>query len=350
MSPKTARAFRRSLVRWYRKNGRDLPWRRTRDPYAILVSEFMLQQTQVAAVRSYYNGWLEQFPDFAALAQASENDVLRAWQGLGYYARARNLHAAAKLVVHRHGGRCPRSIEQIRQLPGVGKYTAHAVAAFAFDQSVPIVEANIARVLARLFNLHLPIDRTAGREALWKHAASLRPKNSARVYNSALIDLGALICLPRPKCPICPVKKFCRAQNPEALPLKKTRPRTEELIERHAFVVRQNKILLEQSVARWRGMWILPQLKTKTTSRFNSSQPTKNSATQMNLDGLKPSSFRKLIYAAFFPFTHYRVQLCVFSQARPKIEKRVQHWFAIDALESIPIPSPHRRAIAALLP
>ena len=145
--------FRRRLLTWYRRHGRDLPWRRTRDPYAILVSEFMLQQTQVTTVIPYYHKWLRRFPDFASLARASENEVLHAWQGLGYYARARNLHATAKTVMDRHGGHFPRAIEQMQQLPGIGKYTAHAVANFAFNQSVPIVEANTGRVLARLFNL-----------------------------------------------------------------------------------------------------------------------------------------------------------------------------------------------------
>src|ERR1043166_2728102 len=142
ISPNNIRAFRGPLLRWYRRHGRDLPWRRTRDPYAILVSEFMLQQTQVAIVIPYYNEWLRRFPDFTALARASENDVLRAWQGLGYYARARNLRATAKTVMDRHRGRLPRTVEQMQQLPGLGKYTARAVATFAFNQSVPIVEAN----------------------------------------------------------------------------------------------------------------------------------------------------------------------------------------------------------------
>src|SRR5712691_9795412 len=274
---------------WYRRNGRDLPWRRTLDPYAILVSEFMLQQTQVATVLSYYNEWLERFPDFAALARASENDVLHAWQGLGYYTRARNLHATAKLVVDRHGGRFPESIAQMRQLPGIGRYTAHAVASFAFNQSVPIVEANTARVLARLFDLRLPIDQKVGREALWNHAAALLPKSSAHVYNSALIDLGALVCLPRPKCTICPVKKFCRATRPEILPIKKARPQLRQLTENHALVFSKHRILLEQADRRWRGMWILPPFR---------------------LDGFKPStSGRRPVYKSVFPFTHHRIIL-----------------------------------------
>src|SRR6266436_5758092 len=264
--PKTQ--FRRALINWYRRSGRDLPWRDTRDPYAILVSELMLQQTQVATVIPYYNEWLCRFPDFTSLARASENDVLHAWQGLGYYARARNLHAAAKAVVDRHGGRFPRLVEKMQQLPGIGKYTAHAVASFAFNQSVPIVESNTARVLTRFFDFRESIDSVAGRKTLWQYAATLLPKSNARIYNSALIDLGALVCIPRgPKCGICPVKKICRAKHPETLPVRKSRPRTTRLVEKHAFVVRQGKILLEQSSKRWRDMWILPRLRISVSGQ-----------------------------------------------------------------------------------
>src|SRR6266853_972505 len=161
--------FRRRLLSWYHRHGRDLPWRRTCNPYAILVSEFMLQQTQVGTVLPYYKKWLQRFPNFAALARASEAEALHAWQGLGYYARARNLHSTAKRVVDRQRGRFPQSIEQMQLLPGVGKYTAHALATFAFDQPVAIVEANTSRVLSRFFDLRIPIDSTAGRNALWNY-------------------------------------------------------------------------------------------------------------------------------------------------------------------------------------
>src|SRR5436853_5948966 len=212
-----ASQFRRRLLRWYRNNARDLPWRRTRDPYRVLVSEFMLQQTQVATVLPYYRKWLRRFPHFRSLARATESEVLRAWQGLGYYARARNLHATAKLIVDRHRERFPKSFDQMRNLPGVGKYTAHAVATFAFDHAVPIVETNTARVLARLSNLRLPIDSSRGRSTLWNAAAMLVPAKHAAIYNSALLELGALVCVPRnPKCGDCPVKGFCRARNPES--------------------------------------------------------------------------------------------------------------------------------------
>ena len=323
-------AFRRSLLRWFRRHGRDLPWRRTGDPYAILVSEFMLQQTQVATVIPYYDEWLRRFPDFASLARASENDVLRAWQGLGYYVRARNLHATAKTVMDRHRGRLPRPVEQMQQLPGIGKYTAHAVATFAFNQPVPIVEANTARVLTRLFDFRESIDSVAGRKTLWQYAATLLPKSNARIYNSALTDLGALVCLPRkPKCGVCPVKKFCRAKNPETLPVRKSRLRPTRLVEKHVFMVRQGKIRLEQSSRRWRGMWILPPLK---------------------VDCFKQSSFhRGAIYTSVFPFTNHRVALKVYAQDRSMTDDGVQRWIRIDSLDSVPIPSPHRQALRYLL-
>jgi A/G-specific adenine glycosylase len=317
--------FRNALIRWYRKNGRDLPWRDTRNPYAILVSEFLLQQTRVATVLSYYNEWLRRFPDFATLARASEASVLHAWQGLGYYARARNLHATAGIVVDRYGGHFPHAIARMRELPGIGRYTANAIATFAFDQSVPIVEANTARVLTRLFNFRRPIDCTTGREALWKHAAMLVSKRSAGIYNSALTDLGALVCLPRqPKCEICPVKKFCRATNPETLPIKKARPQTRHLIKTHALIVKQSKILLTQSARRWRGMWILPPLQTRSTT----TRP---------------------VHMSIFPFTHHRITLAVYRhRAPPKIFSN-QKWFEITALENVAMPSPHRRVARHLL-
>ncbi|PWT87049.1 MAG: A/G-specific adenine glycosylase [Acidobacteria bacterium] len=316
-SPQNIRAFQRYLLHWFRRNGRDLPWRKTRDPYAILVSEFMLQQTQVATAIPYYKKWLRRFPDFAALARASQNNVLHAWQGLGYYNRARNLHATAKIVKNQHGGIFPRDIAAIRGLSGVGRYTANAVATFAFDQSVPIVEANSARVLARLFDIRAPIDSAIGREKLWEQAAQLVPKRRAAPFNSALVDLGALVCLPDgPKCDICPVKKFCRAKSPEALPIKKSKPRTRRLIERHAFVFNQGRILLEQSSARWRGMWILPPLETL--------------------------AFGRPLYRSTFPFTHHRIALVVYRRPAPRRVAPAQRWFK--SIDHIPMPSPHRRA------
>jgi A/G-specific adenine glycosylase len=289
----------------------------------------MLQQTQVAAVIPYYKKWLRRFPDFTALARASESEVLHAWQGLGYYTRARNLHASARMIMDRHDGRFPRETSRMRELPGVGRYTANAIATFAFDQPVPVVEANTARVLARLFNIEVPIDSAEGREKLWSSAARLVSKRASRLFNSALMDLGALVCRPQPSCTICPVKTFCRALDPHLLPVKKPRPRTEKLTERHGFSLIRDKILLEQAKKRWRGMWTLPPLK---------------------LDCFKQSSAScALIHVSNFPFTNHRVTLHIFAHRARKIDQQTQRWFKISALDSIPIPSPHRRAIEQLI-
>lgn len=216
----------------------------------------------------------------------------------------------------------------MRQLPGIGKYTAHAVASFALNQSVPIIEANTGRVLARLFNLRESIDSDAGRKTLWQHATSLLPKPDAATFNSALLDLGALVCVARkPKCDACAVRAFCRAKNPAALPIRNSRPKTKRLIETHALIVGRGRILLEQCRHRWRGMWILPPF-----------QP----------DRLKQTRFqRRPVYESVFPFTHHRVTLFVYCYPAQKRIVPGQQWFK--SIEDVAIPSPHRRAIDALL-
>jgi A/G-specific adenine glycosylase len=323
--PKSIRAFRRSLHHWYLRHGRDLPWRRTSDPYAIFVSEVMLQQTQVSTVIPYYERWLCRFPDIERLALASESEVLHVWQGLGYYSRARNLHAAAKILRDKYRGVFPRCPKELAELPGAGRYTANAIATFAFDRSVPIIEANTARVIARVFDVRVPIDERAGRNALWQAAEALLPKRGARIHNSALMDLGATICTARtPKCGICPVRNHCRAKNPLLLPIKKTRPREERLTEFHSFDYARGRVLLEQSQKRWRGLWILPSLKGRPANGY-------------------------ALYVSEFPFTHHRITLSVFATSRGMRPNETQRWFPIRNLEAIAIPSPHRRALRQLL-
>ncbi|MFL6590703.1 MAG: A/G-specific adenine glycosylase [Chthoniobacterales bacterium] len=324
MDSASARSFRRFLLSWYRRNARDLPWRRTSDPYAILVSEFMLQQTQVATVIPYFNEWMRRFPDLAALASASETEVLHAWQGLGYYSRARNLRAAAIAISQKHGGCFPRSPELIRELPGVGRYTANAVATFAFNCALPIVEANIARVLTRLFDSHTPIDTASGRDLLWSSASALVPARNPGEYNSALMELGALVCGVRPKCAQCPVKRFCRTTDPSALPRKKPRRALEFRTENHSFVVHRGRVLLEQSTDRWRGMWMLPRLTAKTAKH-------------------KPA------HRSDFPFTHHRITLAIYERNISVRQTDKRRWFAIRDLPALPVPSPHRRALTDLL-
>lgn len=230
--PKTAQAFTRKLLAWWSRAARDLPWRRTRDPYRVLVSEFMLQQTQVSRVSEYYPRFLERFPDLDTLAHAPARAVREAWDGLGYYARARNLHRLAKGVTRRHDGRLPEEPQELVKLPGIGPYTAGAVASFAYEKPVPAVDTNVKRVLRRVFfgmrdagcemgprrhpsRIPLPASRLphpASRQ-IQQLAAALVPRNGKRAwrFNQAVMELGALICVARkPKCPECPVNAVCK--------------------------------------------------------------------------------------------------------------------------------------------
>ena len=210
--PAWGKTFARGLLRWFARYGRDLPWRRTRDPYRILVSEVMLQQTQVPRVLTYYPRFLRRYPTVDALAAAPPARVREAWDGLGYYARPKNLQAAARAVVRERGGRFPRTREEAERLPGVGRYTSGALLAFAFEEPVPALDTNGTRVLSRLFVARRSSSpsRTAARlEAL---AASLIPAGKAWAFNQALMDFGALVCTARaPRCGVCPFRSRCRA-------------------------------------------------------------------------------------------------------------------------------------------
>lgn len=204
------RLFVSTLLHWFRRNGRNLPWRRTRDPYRILVSEFMLQQTQVNRVKEYYAQFLNRFPSLGDLADAGEDDVLEAWEGLGYYNRARNLHKAARTLRDEFGGQFPKSREQLISLPGVGEYTAGAILSFAFHEPAPILDTNVERVLERVFVKRRHSSPARQERRLWKMAGSLIKREYVWELNQALIDFGATVCTARnPGCSTCPMKSFC---------------------------------------------------------------------------------------------------------------------------------------------
>src|SRR5690349_6148043 len=200
------------LLEWYRAHRRDLPWRRTRDAYGIWVSEVMLQQTRVAVVVPYWERWMERFPGAAELAAAPLDDVLACWSGLGYYGRARNLHAGAREVVARYGGRVPGEAAELRTLPGVGRYTAGAIASIAFGRREPLVDGNVARVLARVYAVEEDVKSTAGQKRLWQLAGELVPDEAPGDFNQALMELGATVCTPAPRCEACPVAEACAAR------------------------------------------------------------------------------------------------------------------------------------------
>ncbi len=258
------RGARQRLLAWYRANRRDLPWRRTRDPYAIWISEAMLQQTRVEAVIPYYERFLARFPDVAALACADQDDVLGAWAGLGYYSRARNLKSAAEIVVREHGSALPEEVRALRALPGVGRYTAGAIASIAFDRPEPVVDANVARVLARLLDLREDVTRPAVARRLWEEAGALVRGPSPGDLNQALMELGATLCTPRaPRCPACPLARRClarRAGDPESLPLRarKAEPGRVEAVA--ALCLRRGRALAVRRPPRGLlgGLWELP--------------------------------------------------------------------------------------------
>ena len=205
------RAFAARLIRWFRRNGRDLPWRRTRDPYKVLVSEVMLQQTQVERVKEYYDPFLRRYPTVEDLAGAPRAGVMEAWEGLGYYNRARNLHKAARHIVRRHSGEFPKAMEDVQALPGVGGYTAGAVLSFAFNRPAPVLDTNVRRVLARVFLGRPPRKNVAEDRRLAVLNLSLIPAGRAWHLNQALMELGAVVCTARnPKCPACIARDLCR--------------------------------------------------------------------------------------------------------------------------------------------
>ena len=291
----------------------------------------MLQQTQVATVIGYFERWMARFPDFAALAAAPEAEVLNAWQGLGYYSRARNLRRTAQIVMARHGGELPCDLAALRALPGIGRYTAGAVASFAFDRATPVVDGNIARVLARLFNFEKRLDSAAGQHWIWRTASALQPEENAGLFNEALMELGALICLPgRPRCPECPVRRFCTAKYPETLPRKKPRRKTVKTRENCAWIFKNGRVLVEQQAGiRSHGLWKLPGIEDVPPCA--------------SLKNHKP------LVELEYPFTHHRVTLAVYRKPAPRFPAANLSWFGVDQLEEIPMTAPHRRALRRLL-
>jgi A/G-specific adenine glycosylase len=258
-------ALRRLLMRWFSQNARQLPWRQTRDPYRIWVSEIMLQQTQVATVIPYYERFIAAFPDAAALAAAPEHEVLRRWEGLGYYRRARNLHAAAKRIVAEHGGEFPRDIEAARELPGIGRYTAGAILSIAHDDRHPILEANTVRLYSRLLAFDTDLTRSAAQKTLWTFATDILPRQSVGLFNQALMELGSLVCMPRqPRCDECPLQSLCptRAMGAqERIPQVARKMRYEEVTETAIVVRKGSRVLVRQCgpEERWAGLWDFPR-------------------------------------------------------------------------------------------
>ena len=325
--PSVAAGIRARLADWFLLMGRELPWREKPSPYAVLVSEFMLQQTQVATVIPYFLRWMEKFPTLADLATAPESTVLHLWQGLGYYSRARNLHKAAQAVMGHFSGLIPSDPALLKTLPGVGAYSAGAIASFAFDRAEAAVDANIARVLSRLANFQMPVDTPNGARQIWRLAVALLPSGGGgRLHTSALMELGALVCVAKnPRCLECPIQRDCAAVEPEQLPRKGPRRATIKLNESAAWMVRGSEVLLEQQQGRRAGgLWKLPPL---------------------NEAGEGP-----VLFETVYPFTHHKVTLRIFEAPVPEVLGENQRWFTQGGvLAEAALPAAHRRALQVLL-
>jgi A/G-specific adenine glycosylase len=345
-------SVREKLLAWYRANRRDLPWRRTRDPYAIWISESMLQQTRVETVLPYYERFLARFPDVETLAGSELEDVLGLWTGLGYYSRARNLHRAAKAVVEQHGGALPDDPEALRALPGIGRYTAGAVASIAFDRPEPIVDGNVARVLARLHEIR---DEIGGRDAqkrLWEEAAALAQGPDPGALNQALMELGATICTPRaPRCIACPIMDAClglRAGDPESLPRKAPKARAREIEAAAGLVVRGGRALAVRrpEAGLLAGMWELPGGELEA-GEGAAGALARTLAERLGLQFAEA----RLLGSIEHVFTHLRLRLHVFDCRGVRGRVRLRHfsehrWLSLPALAALPQGGPTRKALA----
>jgi A/G-specific adenine glycosylase len=258
-----------ALLKWYSKHGRTMPWRDHPDSYAVWVSEIMLQQTRVETVIPYFEKWMKLFPDIPSLANASERDVLNAWEGLGYYSRARNLHKAAKIVASNFNGQLPRDLTELRTLPGIGRYTVGAIASISFKMDEPTLDGNLRRVFSRLYDVTELADSPVGEKILWDLAAQNLPKGKAGDYNQALMDLGATICLPKnPRCLLCPLMDMCKAREngtQELRPVLKAKKQVPQYIHAAAVIVKRGRVLLSQrpTDGLLGGMWEFPNARVK---------------------------------------------------------------------------------------
>lgn len=348
------------LLKWYRQSGRSLPWRVGRDEranaYHVLVSEIMLQQTQVATVIPYFHRLLEAFPTLEKLAAADEQDVLHLWQGLGYYRRARLLHATAKAVVERHGGELPDSLNQLRDLPGIGDYTAAALASIAFDQPHAVVDGNVARVMARLFRVHEPVDSTAGKRAVQQAANALMQRiaeqgESPSDWNQAVMELGALVCSPRsPTCLVCPLNDHCHAyEHGEIDMLPKKLPKKKPVTVTHAVVVieRRGRFLVEQrsDCGLWAGMWQLITLELPASEKLSQTALQHQVTTHTGLDIADTTTMMQFQHQT----THRTIQFDIYRTATCSGRKRSDlRWASLDEIKQLPMSNPQRRIIETL--
>ncbi|MGQ9646085.1 MAG: A/G-specific adenine glycosylase [Thermodesulfobacteriota bacterium] len=331
------------LLRWFEKKGRDLPWRKTRDPYAIWVSEIMLQQTQVATVIPYYQRFLESFPTVDRLAKSDLSKVLRTWEGLGYYSRVRNLHRASKIVLKQFKGKIPDNLSELLSLPGIGKSTAGAILSIAHNKEAPILDGNVKRVLARLFAVSGNVAKGRTESSLWHLSEFLVPKGKAREFNQGLMDLGAMICTHKdPLCNRCPLRIICKGRalgNPTRYPSKGIRKNIPHVVALAAVIWKNRKVLLNQRPPKGLlgGLWEFPNWRNEEKGglRFRLRNYIQKEM-GMNVE------VKEFIGTFKQTYSHFKLMLHVFNCNTFDGAERGR-WVPIRNLHLLPMSRIHRR-------
>jgi A/G-specific adenine glycosylase len=343
--------FRRRLLSWFGKNKRDLPWRRTREPYAIWVSEIMLQQTRVAAVIEHYTRFMERFPTLTSLADANEEEVLACWSGLGYYRRARLLHRAAQFVAQELGGKLPKKAIELRRLPGIGEYTCAAIASIAFGERAAVVDGNVERVLTRVAGWD---ENSATEKKIRSMAATLLDQRRPGDFNQAMMELGALVCTPTtPNCPACPLKKHCHAfahRRQGELPVR-AKPANIVAVEEVAVIVRKRgRLLIVQrpDKGRWAGMWEFPHHPLRETDTVGTAALRLLAA--LGLDGVLAAEVATIRHSV----TRFRISMtCILVDHRLGTLNAKTYpdkaWVRVEDLHDYPLSTPQRRLARMLL-
>jgi A/G-specific adenine glycosylase len=353
--PRIRAVFASRLLAWFAANARDLPWRCERTPYRVWLAETMLQQTQADTVAPYYERFLARFPDVQALAAAPLEDVLKAWEGLGYYARARNLHAAARKIVAQHSGQLPDTFEGLLALPGVGRYTAGAVASIACGRDVPAVDGNVRRVLARVFAIREDVSRPAAQQKLETLAAGLLPVGQAGAFNEALMELGATVCIPRaPRCEACPLRDLCQARaagDPESLPVKRPRKAIPHYVVTAAVTIAADgRILVAQRNAddMLGGLWEFPGGRREEGETLQECL-VREMREELNIEVEVGEPLTVVKHA----YTHFRITLhtfrCRVVAGEPRcLDCAAFRWATLAELDALPMSAADRKVARAL--
>jgi len=349
----TPNTLQQALLDWFDKNQRDLPWRSSYTPYQIWISEIMLQQTQMDRVTVFFSRWMNTFPDIATLAMASEDQILKCWEGLGYYSRARNILKTAQILVERHEGRIPSSRKELLKLPGIGPYTAGAIASISFNRDVPVVDANIERIFARLFNIDLISGSPEAKRIHWQKAETLLPPKQARNFNQGLMELGALICRPKkPDCSLCPLTPYCLALKHDLIPERPIPKKSTKIlpIEMATGVLLHNGQLfiqqrLEDDV--WGSLWEFPGGRLKL-----GETPEQTVVREFFEETEFKIEIDSKITTTIHHFTRYKVTLhCFLVTLAQQDSDPVLHaaqefkWIPFTALGNHAFPAGHRKLI-----